>query len=192
MEETQSEFEQRIYDQYFDSLVRIAEARMSIGQRRTADGEDIALSALGSFLRRYGKESRLRLEDGESLWPIIATIARRKALNHVRKHRQLKRGEGNVRGDSVFAGHQDEGGGFHLVAGSGSSPDVVAESNEMVQTLLASLPEDQAQIAEQKLAGCTNAEIAKQLDCSVATIERRLKMIRSQWERTQPNSNQPN
>lgn len=178
-DETQSHFEQRVYREYFDSLVRLANARIGDQHRRDADGEDIAISALASFFDRYGDQSRWKLEDPQSLWAIVATIAHRKALNHVRKNTQLKRGLGKTRGDSVFG---SEAQGLNMTPAPEAPPNELVASIETVQSLLAELPEELAFIAVRKLEGFTNAEISQQLDCSVATVERRLKMIRSQWE----------
>ncbi|MCD0462132.1 ECF-type sigma factor [Roseiconus lacunae] len=178
-DETPSQFQQRIVDQYFDSLVRFVEARMGPHHRRMADGEDVALSALGSFFDRFGEVARQEIETEGSLWPLIATIASRKALNQVRHDRQQKRGGGGVRGDSVFSAVADEADQRW-----DSMPDCVVESLEIVDQLLAELPPELATIAQRRLEGCTNAEIAAQDECSVATIERRLKLIRSIWSQS--------
>lgn len=175
-EETQSQFQQRIFDQYFDSLARYAEARLGRRNRRVADGEDVALSALGSFFDRYGETSVREIKSDDSLWPLIVTIVHRKALNQVRREAQLKRGGGDVRGDSVLSEVPVEAD-----VRWDSTPDGVVESLEAVNLLLAELPPELAEIANRRLEGYTNAEIAALIGCSVATIERRLKLIRSVW-----------
>jgi DNA-directed RNA polymerase specialized sigma24 family protein len=49
--------------------------------------------------------------------------------------------------------------------------------------LLAQLEPELQQVALAKMDGYNNDEIARQLDCSIRTIERRLHLIRSIWER---------
>jgi DNA-directed RNA polymerase specialized sigma24 family protein len=39
------------------------------------------------------------------------------------------------------------------------------------------------QIAEWKMEGYTNAEVAEKLGCVVETVERRLRLIRSVWQK---------
>ncbi|QEG00182.1 RNA polymerase sigma factor [Stieleria maiorica] len=175
-DETRSQFQQRIFDRYFDSLVRYAEARLGRRNRRVADGEDVALSALGSFYERYGETSIRAIGSEDSLWPLIVTIVHRKTLNQARREAQLKRGGGDVRGDSVLSELP-----VKAEVRWDSTPDAVVESLETVNRLLSSLPPDLAEIANRRLEGHTNAEIAALIGCSVATIERRLKLIRSIW-----------
>lgn len=178
-EETRSQFQQRVVDQYFDSLVQFAEARLGSRNRRIGDGEDVALSALGSFFDRFGETSRLAIGSEESLWPLIATIAHRKALNQIRGETQLKRGGGHVHGDSVLSNVPD-GADVRW----DSNPGKVVESLEVVNQLLAELPPELVELAKRRLEGFTNSEIASQNGCSVATIERRLKLIRSIWQQS--------
>jgi DNA-directed RNA polymerase specialized sigma24 family protein len=53
---------------------------------------------------------------------------------------------------------------------------------EEVQRLLALLPRDELRtVALRKMGGYTNAEIAAELGCTVATVERRLRLIRAVW-----------
>ena len=47
--------------------------------------------------------------------------------------------------------------------------------------LLGLLDEDLRVIAVAKMEDYTNQEIAENLDCSLATIDRRLRLIRSLW-----------
>jgi DNA-directed RNA polymerase specialized sigma24 family protein len=63
-------------------------------------------------------------------------------------------------------------------------PATEALLTESVQALLATLPDKQLQeIALAKVEGFTNQEVAQKLGCSLATVERRLKMIRLIWEK---------
>jgi DNA-directed RNA polymerase specialized sigma24 family protein len=53
---------------------------------------------------------------------------------------------------------------------------------EEVRRLLGLLKDDaQRRVAMLKLEDYTNKEIADKMDCSLATIERRLRLIRSTW-----------
>jgi DNA-directed RNA polymerase specialized sigma24 family protein len=54
---------------------------------------------------------------------------------------------------------------------------------EACEILLDQLDTELQQLALNKLEGYTNKEIAGKLGCSVATVERRLKLIRKKWQR---------
>ena len=67
--------------------------------------------------------------------------------------------------------------------GFAGTPDFAVQVAEEYQLLLAGLEDDTLRsIAVWKLEGYTNEEIAGKLDCSVATVERKLRRIRNAWE----------
>ena len=62
-------------------------------------------------------------------------------------------------------------------------PAFAAEMADQYRQLFAELADDELRtIATRKLEGFTNEEIAAELDCAGATIERRLRLIRRTWE----------
>jgi hypothetical protein len=64
---------------------------------------------------------------------------------------------------------------------------VVAIMAEEYQRLLERLADPDLQaLAVAKMEGYTNEEIAERFDCSVRTIERRLRLIRKKWQQEQP------
>jgi DNA-directed RNA polymerase specialized sigma24 family protein len=72
------------------------------------------------------------------------------------------------------------------VAGRGPSPEEAAEVAEGYSRLLDLLGDDRLRrIANWKLEGYTNEEIAERVPCSVATVERKLRRIRRAWRRQQ-------
>ena len=54
--------------------------------------------------------------------------------------------------------------------------------SENVSRLFAMLDPVQKQVAQGKLEGRRNAEIARQLGCSERTVERKLQVIRRVWD----------
>ena len=179
--ETNSHFHRRVFDAYFSRLIRLTEQRIGAGRRRVTDGEDVALSALGSFFRRYASDSRVRSLGENELWNLVATIARRKAINQVRNETRQKRGGGLVQGESVFQRIGNFREQLDDQPNSQQPPDEIAMTEEAIQTMLGALDQSECQIAVAKLEGYTNQEISQRIGCSVATVERRLRMIRSRW-----------
>src|SRR6516164_10747354 len=98
---------QRLWDRYFQRLVRLAGARMPGHARRASDEEDVALSAFHSFCDRVGRGQFPQLADRDDLWRILVTITVRKVAETVRHQTRLKRGGGAVLGQSVKVGDSE-------------------------------------------------------------------------------------
>ena len=62
------------------------------------------------------------------------------------------------------------------------TPDFIVEMKEEAEELLNTLGDEPIrQVAELKIAGYSNAEIAKEMDCGKRTVERRMMIIRQTW-----------
>jgi DNA-directed RNA polymerase specialized sigma24 family protein len=69
------------------------------------------------------------------------------------------------------------------VEGKEPDPAFAAQVAEECQRLLGLLADDGLRtIALKKMEGFTNEEIAAAMPCSLATVERRLRLIRHEWE----------
>ncbi len=115
---------QRLWDRYFQRLVRLAGAKLPAHCRRSFDEEDVALSAFQSFCDRAGQGQFPKLSDRDDLWRLLATITVRKALDTMRHQTRQKRGGGNVLGESallVGGKHEDNGDGLAR-SSAGSRP----------------------------------------------------------------------
>ncbi len=63
------------------------------------------------------------------------------------------------------------------------SPQLAAECSEEIERLVGTLEhEDLKSIAVMKMEGFTNQEIAHHFQCSLTSVERKLRTIRSIWE----------
>lgn len=176
---------QALWDRYFPQLVRLARSRLGGIPCRIADEEDVALSAFASFVRGAEAGRFPQLADRTDLWNLLVVIAARKVAALKAHQLRLRRGGGKVRGDSAFlgsAGAEEQRQGIENVIGASPTPDFAAQVAEEFQLLLAGLEETLRSVAVWKLEGYTNEEIAGKLDCSVATVERKLRLIRNTWE----------
>jgi DNA-directed RNA polymerase specialized sigma24 family protein len=176
----------RLWDRYFTQLVRLARARLRGGRRRVADEEDVALSALDSFCRGAARGRFPELEDRHGLWPLLVAITARKAGKLLRYERAAKRGGGKVRGGSALGGPGEAGeadDGWGQVLGTEPTPEFAAQVAEQVDVLLDRLGDPSLRIvARRKMEGHTNEEIKTELGCALATVERKLALIRRAWE----------
>jgi DNA-directed RNA polymerase specialized sigma24 family protein len=175
---------QALWEGYFRRLVGLARKRLQAARRREADEEDVALSAFDSFCRGAAQGRFPRLGDRDDLWQLLVVLTSRKALDLLDRQRRLKRGGGRVSGESALLDPGDPGnGGIERVVGSEPTPEFAAQVAEECQRLLDRLGDDELRdIAVWKMEGHTNEEIAERLGCALATVERRLRVIRKLWE----------
>jgi DNA-directed RNA polymerase specialized sigma24 family protein len=67
------------------------------------------------------------------------------------------------------------------------TPEFAAQVAEEYQLLLAQLSDPELEaVAVWKMEGYTNEEIAAKLDCTLRTVERKLRIIRGLWQRASP------
>ena len=175
-----------LWDRCYPALARFAEKRLdAIGmQQRAFDGEDVAASAMLSFLKAVQRNRFPMLDSEDGLFRLLRRITIRKVIDRKRKSQTLKAGNGDVRGESAFgsAADSETAPGIDGVQGESPSPEWIAIMEEECRGLFASLQDEELQsVAHYRLEGYSNSEIATKLSCAVATVERRLKEIRACW-----------
>jgi DNA-directed RNA polymerase specialized sigma24 family protein len=173
---------QHLWEQYFARMVGLARKRLRGARRREADEEDVALSAFDSFCRGAEQGHFPDLRERNNLWRLLVNITARKALHLLAREGRLKRGGGKVRGESALR-DAAEGEGIEAVVGHEPTPEFAAQVAEECQRLLGRLGDEQQRaIAVWKMEGHTNEDIAARLGCALATVERRLRLIRKTWD----------
>jgi DNA-directed RNA polymerase specialized sigma24 family protein len=178
---------ERLWDRYFQRLVKLASARLPGHARRVIDGEDVALSAFNSFCDRVGRGQFPQLADRDDLWRILVTIAVRKVAETVRHQTRLKRGGGQVVGQSALAGDDEIDQGMTRVLSSEPTPEMAAQFAEDYERMLEKLDDPTLQtIALRRLEGHSREQIAQELKTSVRTIDRKLILIRLMWQEELP------
>jgi RNA polymerase sigma factor (sigma-70 family) len=185
----------RLWETYYDKLIRLVCHRMRGARRRAADEEDVVARAFETFFRRAQDEQFPELRDRFDLWNLLVTITDRKAKNFIRSEMRQKRGGGRVRGESGFLGnakHQKSGSqagqsgvnGADQFAGDSPTPEFTAMMAEAFDQLLSLLDDELREIALLKLEGYSHEEIAQQIGRSTRTVDRRLGLIREKWATT--------
>ena len=173
-----------LWERYCGRLIALARQKLG-GSRRAADEEDVVQNAFASFYRRAEKGQFPQLDDRDDLLSLLLKITVNKAIKQAQWQRRLKRGGGQVRGDSALMNPTaaDSDGGWDDVIGTEPTPEHAARMVEDYQRLMVLLPDDEARsIVQLKLEGHTNDEIASHLGCSPPTVERRLsRVIRPAW-----------
>ena len=172
-----------LWERYFHRLARLAQARLGTGGGGPADGEDVALSVLDTFVRRAAAGRYPGLGNRDDLWRLLVTITARKAQNRRRNEGRQKRGGGRVVGEAALAGPDTDGDDFLArVIGEEPTPEFAALVADEYRRLFGSLADKSLRVvALLKLEGYSNEEIARSLDCGVRTVERKLEVIRKRW-----------
>lgn len=176
---------QLLWDRYFRHLAALAGKRLKNIPRLPQDGEDVALSAMNSLCEGVNAGRFPDLSDRDSLWKLLVAITIRKANHILRDEFRQKRGGAKQVGESALLNRaqlQAGARGLELVLDREPTPEFAAQAEEEMQRLFNLLPDEELrQIAAWKLQGMTSAEIAKRINKALATVERRLKLIRSLW-----------
>jgi DNA-directed RNA polymerase specialized sigma24 family protein len=171
----------RLWDRYFERLVRLAGARMPRDRRRASDEEDVALSAFNSFCDRAARGQFPRLADRDDLWRLLSTITTRKVMETLRSQARLKRGGGRVVGESG-AGDGDGVDGLARVLGREPTPDQAAQLADECDRLFARLDDPVLRtVALRRLEGFSSEEIAAELKVSARTVDRKVGLVRALW-----------
>jgi DNA-directed RNA polymerase specialized sigma24 family protein len=146
------------------------------------ESDDIAVDAFYSFLQRYRDGKFPSVENRDDVWRMMVVIVIRKAINAIKYASRKCR----------FAHPSDNTGGA-LDSGTSANnsllySEALAQSGSAVadvafEELLSTLKDQQLRnIAALKIYGFSNSEIAQEIGCSLATVERRLRVIRTLWE----------
>ena len=171
----------RLWDLCAGRLLALAQARLGGKPHGVADEEDVVLSAFASFFRGAERGQFPQVHDREDLWNLLAIITTRKALDllaHAGRQKRRPATEANRPGDTLVGA-----GDVEQILDPHPPPDIAILLDEECQRLLRSLGDVQLRsVAVWKLEGYTNEEVAAMLGCTLRTVERKLRLIRTIWE----------
>ena len=78
--------ERALFDRYYLRLIRFARSKMALNLQRVEPPSDVAHSALKSVLMGIPLDE-FQLDEGKSLWPLLATVTLHKIANRGRRLR---------------------------------------------------------------------------------------------------------
>ena len=172
--------DQEIWDDYFQRLKAWATGRLQPRIQRVFGAEDLAVEALNKFLKAEKRGQTPPLDRPDEVWRFLLRVAKNTLLNCVDAELCEKRGGGKVRGESIFLGAS----GINSSSEQGFDNFAAAEpgQRDRVAQLIEALPDRALQsVAQLKLEGFTNQEIAERMNLSCRSIERKLGLIRELW-----------
>jgi DNA-directed RNA polymerase specialized sigma24 family protein len=172
----------RLWERYFDRLVRLARDRLSGPARRLLDEEDVALSAFDSFCQATVKGRFPGLEDRDELWQLLVVITARKAADQVNRERRQKRGGGAVLDEAGLSSQTPPDADVRGLDGfldRAPPPELEALVAEEFRHLLDRLGDDTLRaLVLWRMEGYTEAEMAERLGSAGRTVRRKLALIR--------------
>jgi DNA-directed RNA polymerase specialized sigma24 family protein len=175
---------QPLWEKYFQELVKRARHQLGRTPRRAADEEDVALSAFHSFCRAAEAGRFPQLDDRHDLWQLLMVLTDRKAIDLVHHERRAKRGGGRVLDEGALTADSGAATPLGRVEGPAPDPAFVALMADECRRLLDRLKDPELRtVALWKMEGYTIEEIADKLGCVPRTVDRRLRLIRTAWEK---------
>jgi RNA polymerase sigma factor (sigma-70 family) len=174
MQERDSVAINAIWDRYFDRLAATVRGQMTSNRRSAVDQADVAQSAFYSFFQGVHEGKFPNLDGRDQLWRLLVVIAKRKAIDSLRREHAKRRGGGKVQGGLIL----------EEFAGSEPTPETAATLVDELRHMLDILRAEDAVltlIATRKCEGSSNREIAAEVSVSVRTIERKLRRIEILW-----------
>jgi DNA-directed RNA polymerase specialized sigma24 family protein len=161
----------RLWDAYFQRLVNKAQAYLRT-LRVCDDGEDVALSAFKSIILRAAEGRFLGLDDRDGLWRLLLKETWQKAVD--RKRRASRHPAIHFSDLNLPDGLNVE----EVLGGEPAHPDrVLKRLRELMECLDGPLQ----RVAQLKLEGYKNWEIAREIHRAEVTVRRYLKEIRERW-----------
>ncbi len=175
---------EQLWDTYFLRMVKVARTRLHGSLGRMADEEDVALSAFKSFCRGTRDGRFPELPEHEDPWPLLRALTNNKAIDLLRYERRTKRcGPGPRLSPSEGPEETAVDIALSQLIGKEPDPQAAIQIAEECRYLLDRLTDTILRaIALWKMEGFTTEEIASKLGCTTRTIERKLQLIRRQWD----------
>ena len=172
----------QLWSRFFQRLIHLAQRQLQGYRGRVADEEDVALSVFDSLCKGAMAGRFDRLSDRDDLWRLLVVMTCHKSNSLQRWNARQKRGGGNVRGESAFEGDNSGDFGINQFAANGPTPEFLVELDDTFDVMMQQLKtEDTRQVAQLRIHGCTNEEIADELSMSVSSVERKLRLVRQTW-----------
>lgn len=171
-----------VFERYAARLIGLAHRRLDERVRSKVDADDVVNSVFRTFCRRAA-ECPFDLDGPDSLWALLVEITLRKCGHWNRHFRTRKR---DVRREQTPPSMADSASSDEPLEAGGPSPEDEAVLREMVERLLKGLDERMRIVCEMRLQGYEIREIAVALQCSEATIHRKIRNIKDRLKELCP------
>jgi RNA polymerase sigma factor (sigma-70 family) len=171
-----NEAAERLWKRYYAQLVNVARSRLRRLRNRLSADEDVALAAFEAFCSGLESGRYPHVCDRTNLWQLLLYITICKSKMVARYELRKKRFVLPARSGD------DKNSALSAVADREPTPALAFQAAETFSELLAELGDGKLRdLAIKRMEGYTVTEIAQNLQCSVTTVERKLRRIREIW-----------
>ncbi|MEM9410572.1 MAG: sigma-70 family RNA polymerase sigma factor [Planctomycetota bacterium] len=176
----------KIWNRYVGKLIALARSKLKHTAKRESDEEDLVITAFNAFFEGVQHKRFQQLDNRDDLWQILIMLTERKAIDHIRRQNTLKRGQGKIRGESIFEYIMDNNEiadkGISIVQDPTPTAEFAAQFSDELRYCFEKLDNSELQqIVLLKMEGFTNTEIAERIERSLSSVERKLRLIRQLW-----------
>ena len=154
-------------ERFADRLVRLAKSRLPNRLQQRVDPEDIVQSVFRSFFNR-NKSGRFQFQEPDDVWRLLAAITFRKVQRTIRFHQQQQRD----------VGKETNAADAPLPRDISPTTSSVVVMMELLDGILAQIPERHQQILRLRLEEYSVDEIAEKVGVSSRTVDRALALVR--------------
>jgi len=171
---------EKLVARYFKKIANFANKRLRRGIRVLDDGEDIAISVLQSITSNSAKGRFPNLQDRDDLWLMMIMIAQHDVIDKQRAAvRRDRLSESTLTMTDLLETYNIN---LDLFLSQKDSHTKLMEIAECWEDLLKTLPDERCRdIAQLKIKGHSNLEIAGLLGLIPKTVDRKIKLIMQRW-----------
>lgn len=166
-----------VWQRYFVQLLPLARAGLRGRADAAVDEDDILVSVFDRFFRAAREDRFARLRDRDDLWQVLLMLTERSMADQFRRTSARKRG-GNATSTAAVRDITE----IDQLADDEPGPEFVAAFNDSLARAIYRLGQETTrEVALLRMEGYENQEIAEQLDISLSSVERKLRVIREVW-----------
>jgi len=158
---------EEIFSRYAEQLVRVAEQQLARKLAPRLDGEDVVQSVFRTFFRRAA-EGQFHIDSGGQLWRLLVKITLLKTRAKARHH---------TAGPRDVDAERDAADWLSVAAAREPAPEDGVMLLDLIDNLLADLPEAYRDILDMRLEGRDVTDIAARMSLSRRTVHRALSLL---------------
>ena len=172
-----------LWKHFVGRLRKALKQRIQRDTRRAYADEDAAQSAFRSLYRGLADGRFADLEDRDSLWRMLLSIASHKVQNRHRFDQAQRRDVRRTASDSTLLRDREPLASVEEASSFEPSPEFTAEFVDTYEAMMEQLGDDTLRrVVALRLEGFGVIEIAQQLGCTRKTVQRKLEIIRRTWK----------
>lgn len=172
-----------IWSRYVEQLLPLAKRKLRGLKTAAADEEDVLISVFDKFFRAARSDRFTRLENRDDLWQILLMMTERRVADQYRKSHAQKRGSGRVVSVERITGDDSmQIDQLQELADSAPTPEFAAAFADQIDVAFRQLPEGVREVAVLRMEGHSVKDIAEEVGISVSSVERKLRLIRTEWQ----------